>query len=211
MKKILIRYSLLIIVAFLSQACNKNHKADFQEMEQAEFIQTPNGEIVRFTEDEDFSFSTFLNKKFGFERLVVSKGQYDILTSKSDFGTVTLKIKEYKILNSNTATTSDIQTNSDIQDYNSIGIRIAKVKKRTCGGEPVSCKCCCGIGFRCGIAGLSESDEFDDEEEFQINNIGNISSRPSDPRIKRAQIFINLVDKTITIHFLEKINWRSLN
>ncbi len=61
---------------------------------------------------------------------------------------------------------------NEIIDGGNSGIRIAKRVKRTCGGEPVTCTCCCGIGFRCGFTSLSEEGGEDERvlaSHFEIN------------------------------------------
>jgi hypothetical protein len=214
MKQLSIISTMLLLSVAAFFACNKQAKTEFQELDEAQFIQTAKGEIVRFTEDEDFAFSSKLAKKLGFSKITLAKGTYEISTSTSDFGTVTLSVKEFERLQFNARSNSNEVMSSTAEGDDGIGIRIAKRKKRTCGGEPVTCTCCCGIGFRCGTT--SYGDDGDDDEE----EVDEISSRTSNaaphsqlpnPRRKKAHFSFNENDRTLTIHFVEKVDWRALN
>lgn len=158
--------STLIAFCFITfSACNKSNKAEFEQLDEAQFIQTANGENIRISEDEDFTFSDKLANKLGFKTVLISKGNYLITTSTNDFGTVTLNVKNYELNKASTNFTSDNEKTTLSED-GGLGIRIAKRKKLTCGGEPVSCTCCCGIGFRCGTSSYGGDEEELEMDEF---------------------------------------------
>lgn len=208
--------SILAIVCFY--ACNKisNETTKFTPLEDAQFISTSAGQIVRFSEDEDFSFSKKLANKLGFQEITIERGIYDINYNKSDFGTVILKVKHFELSNKGSLKNS-MENAVFVEEGNGIGgIRIAKRKKKTCGGEPVTCSCCCGIGFRCGTTGFGEEDG-DEEEELQIiesqsvNNLSSSNLKSPNPRRKKAKFYFNESNRTLTIRFTEFVDWKALN
>lgn len=194
----------------LIYSCNKEEKRIDSKFEIAEFIKTRNGEIIRFSEEEDFEFSKKLCYRLGLSKLVIKGGIYEITTSKNDYGTVVLKVKSYKELET-TGSNNESRNNADEGgETGDIGIRIAKKRKFTCGGEPVSTPCLCGIGFRCGTTNY--------EEEIEPDNILNSEKASTntfksfiDERVKRASMVFNKKSLTLKISFIETVNWQSLN
>lgn len=220
MKKIYLMtiVSILAIVGFY--ACNKvsNETTEFTPLEDAQFITTSTGQIVRFSEDEDFSFSNKLANKLGFQEITIERGIYDINYNKSDFGTVILKVKHFELSNKGSLNKSMENTVffEEGSDDGIGGIRIAKRKKKTCGGEPVTCSCCCGIGFRCGTTGFGDEDG-DEEEELQeiesqsVNVLSSSTLKSTNPRRKKAKFYFNESNRTLTIRFTEFVDWKALN
>lgn len=168
---------------------------------------------IRFTEDEDFEFSNKLAKKLGFTKISIAKGVYEIITSATDFGTVKFNVKDFELLKTNTNATKFTCKMSSLDD--GIGIRIAKRKKLTCGGQYVTCTCCCGIGFRCGTTSFGddgEDDEASDVDKVSLQKSNSQLVTPlNNPRRKKAQFLFNENDRTLTIQFIEKVDWKLLN
>ena len=190
-------------------SCSKNANEKVELNEEEQFIETPNGLVVKYSEEDDFIISKSISRKLGYEEIVISGGDYQILVNDNNFGTTQLNVKHSKKLKT-AGFTRSFQNNSTLSE-GGIGIRIAKVKKRKCGGEYVDCTCCCGIGFNCGFTtGFADDQEL--EEMMYSNSEQNpINSETFDPRVKRAILSLNENEKTLTIKFIEKVNWRSLN
>lgn len=196
----------LVIVS----ACSKEKKNIGLKSDDAEFITTKDGEIIRFTEEEDFDISKEIAARFGLSELTIKRGLYEIRTSKNEYGTVVLQIKSYKELKRDELKKEVLNKTGFDSEGSDIGIRIAKRKKLTCGGEPVSTPCICGIGFRCGTTNYI--DELELNEKIYSENGSSINAKffPAD-RIKRANFSINKDNLTLKISFIERVNWRQLN
>lgn len=206
-KKNLIVFSMSLLLMY---SCNKEEKRINSKFEIAEYIKTKDGEIIRFLEDEDFEFSKILCARLGLSKLVVKAGIYEIKTSKNDFGTVVLKIKSYKELETNGSKDQILKNPAEVVETSDIGIRIAKKKKFTCGGEPVTTPCLCGIGFRCGTTNYEEEIESENilnSEKASVYAINNLVNE----RVKRARMVFNKNSSTLKISFTESVNWQSLN
>lgn len=199
---------LTFLCTALAYSCNKQSNKESDFLEDAQFTKNKVGETITFREEEDFSFSNRLANKIGFSELSIQKGIYTIYTDAKNFGTVELKIKDYKLKQSNSTYNKDEILTAKIED-DGIGIRIAKRKKRTCGGEYVTCECCCGIGFRCGTTDFVDEEENDEVKSTKKESQNFINANKS--RIKKVKFTFNAKRNTLNIEFIEKVDWRALN
>ena len=185
MKKVLFKYSLIVSVFFIITGCEITSGLETGIVNNTKSIN--HADPIYFNEDSSFAVSDFLNSSLGIKKIVIQQGDYVIDFTENPYGRIEFRMAPDE---------SDFEQTDSGPIYGiSIAIRIARRKSKH-----YPCKCCSGIGFRCGF--VSVNTRYDSYSEFERSN--------TDQRNKYASVSYDNSSRTIRLDFKQEINWQEL-